>query len=88
MKTRTVWIAAALAVAGCLPALVGLAPDAKAAGCSAEMQSITPQHSIYDPGKSFGQDVAFTARGGYSDFGIDGVNDYVILFQGDCSGRD
>jgi hypothetical protein len=53
-------------------------------GCSEAMQSITPNHSIYEPGREFGQDVAFTARGGYAEYGIDGVNDYVAMTKAEA----
>jgi ABC-type cobalamin transport system ATPase subunit len=53
---------------------------AGAAGCSAEMKSITPQQgSIYLPGKDFGQDVAFHRRQQL-------VHGYVFWTMGDCHG--
>ncbi len=50
-------------------------------GCSEAMQSITPNNSSYEPGREFGHDVAFTALGGYAEFGIDGVNEYVAMMK-------
>ncbi len=54
-----------------------LASPAGAAGCSAEMKSITPNFSIYEPGSEFGLEVAVFGR-------LHLVDDYVFFTMDGC----